>query len=60
MNSSKNNKKIKYLELFAGVGGFRSAIERAAKSNGAKAECVGFSEIDENAIKTYKSNFSVG
>lgn len=60
MNSSKNNKKIKYLELFAGVGGFRSAIERAAKSNGAKAECIGFSEIDTNAIKTYKSNFNIG
>jgi DNA (cytosine-5)-methyltransferase 1 len=51
--------KIKYLELFAGVGGFRSAIERAAKSNKTNAECVGFSEIDSNAIKTYKANFGV-
>ena len=58
MTHIKNN-KVKYLELFAGVGGFRSAIERAAKSNGVKAECVGFSEIDSNAIKTYKANFDM-
>jgi len=50
---------IKYLELFAGVGGFRTAIERAAKSTGALAECVGFSEIDSNAIKTYKANYDI-
>ncbi len=51
--------KLKYLELFAGVGGFRSAIERAAKSNNIKTECIGFSEIDPYAIKTYKANFKV-
>ena len=53
------NSKIKYLELFAGIGGFRSAIERAAKSNSVRTECVGFSEIDPNAIRTYKANFNV-
>lgn len=57
MNLKKNN--IKYLELFAGVGGFRSAIERAAKLNNIKSECVGFSEIDQYATKTYKANFNV-
>lgn len=54
-----NKKKLKYLELFAGVGGFRAAIERASKANGISPECVGFSEIDPNAIKTYKANFNV-
>lgn len=49
--------KIKYLELFAGVGGFRTAIERASKSVNATAECIGFSEIEPNAIKTYRANF---
>jgi DNA (cytosine-5)-methyltransferase 1 len=58
MANIKNN-KIKYLELFAGVGGFRSAIERAAKSNNIKTECVGYSEIDSYAVKTYKANFDV-
>jgi DNA (cytosine-5)-methyltransferase 1 len=56
-NNKKNFDKIRYLELFAGVGGFRSAIERAAKFNHMEAECVGFSEIDKNAVKTYKANF---
>jgi DNA (cytosine-5)-methyltransferase 1 len=59
MSSSFKKNKVRYLELFAGVGGFRTAIERAAKSNGIKAECIGFSEIDSNAIKTYKANFGV-
>ena len=53
------NGTIKYLELFAGVGGFRTAIERAIKSVGIKAECIGFSEIDPNAIKTYRANFEL-
>lgn len=58
MKHLKKEGVVKYLELFAGVGGFRVAIERATKSNGLKSECVGFSEIDSNAIKTYKANFS--
>ena len=53
----KKQKKIKYLELFAGIGGFRIAIEKAAKANHLEAECVGYSEIDLNAIKTYQANF---
>lgn len=52
-------KDLRYLELFAGVGGFRSAIENAAKYNGSKAKCIGYSEIDKNAVKTYKANFGV-
>ncbi len=59
MKHTKNGKVIKYLELFAGIGGFRLAIDRAVKSLGLKSECVGFSEIDLNAVKTYKANFSI-
>lgn len=50
---------LTYLELFAGIGGFRTAINRAVKSAGARAECVGFSEIDPHATKTYKANFKI-
>ncbi len=50
-------REIKYLELFAGVGGFRLALEKASFSLGLKTKCIGFSEIDLNAIKTYKANF---
>lgn len=59
MKVIKHN-RIKYLELFAGVGGFRTAIDRAAKSAGIKAQCVGFSEIDKNALDTYRANFPIG
>lgn len=44
--------KIKFIDLFAGIGGFRIALE----SFGAK--CVFSSEIDSYAIQTYKENFN--
>lgn len=40
-----------FIDLFAGIGGFRLALESAG------GECVGFSEIDKQAIATYLQNF---
>lgn len=48
---------MKYLELFAGIGGFRRALELASVNSIDKFECIGFSEIDANATKSYKSNY---
>jgi DNA (cytosine-5)-methyltransferase 1 len=48
---------IKHLELFAGMGGFRQALELFTTDFGIKSQSVGFSEIDYNATKTYKANF---
>lgn len=42
---------LKFIDLFAGIGGFRIALER----HGAK--CVFTSEWDKEAQKTYKENF---
>ncbi len=42
---------FKFIDLFAGIGGFRIAME----NNGGK--CVFSSEIDKYAIETYKKNF---
>lgn len=42
-----------FIDLFAGIGGFRLAMER----NG--GICSGFSEVDKNAISTYINNSSV-
>ena len=41
--------KMKFLDLFAGIGGFRLGMESAGH------ECVGFCEIDKFARKSYKA-----
>ena len=43
------NKGMKFLDLFAGIGGFRLGMEAAGH------ECVGFCEIDKFARKSYKA-----
>lgn len=40
---------IKFLDLFAGIGGFRSGLEKAGH------KCVGYVEIDEFARKSYQA-----
>ena len=40
---------MKFLELCAGIGGFRAALENL------NCECVGYSEIDKYAIKLYSA-----
>src|SRR5690625_458244 len=47
----KKNNNIKFIDLFAGIGGFRLAAEE----NG--MECVFSSEIDKSACEVYKNNF---
>jgi DNA (cytosine-5)-methyltransferase 1 len=48
---------LNHLELFAGIGGFRQAIELLGNDFSIKNDCIGFSEIDPYATKTYKANF---
>ena len=45
------NKKIKFIDLFAGIGGFHLALKSL------DMECVFTSEIDAHARKTYAANF---
>ena len=40
---------MKFIDLFSGIGGFRSALEELGH------DCIAFSEIDKFAIKSYKS-----
>ncbi len=42
---------MKFIDLFAGIGGFRLAFESVG------AKCVFSAEIDKYACKTYESNF---
>lgn len=48
---------MKHIELFAGIGGFRLAMQQIEKDYLLPFQCVGFSEIDKNAKKTYCANF---
>ena len=54
---SINNDTINFIDLFCGIGGFRIAINTAAKKHGYKAECVLSSDIDEKAQDAYEANF---
>jgi DNA (cytosine-5)-methyltransferase 1 len=47
---------IRYIDLFAGMGGFRKGFEAASKALGVEAKCVFTSEIKPSAIKFYSEN----
>ncbi|MBE0514219.1 DNA cytosine methyltransferase [Sulfurimonas sp.] len=47
----KLNKKYKFIDLFAGIGGFHIGMSNQG------AQCVFVSEIDNHARATYKENF---
>jgi DNA (cytosine-5)-methyltransferase 1 len=49
--------KIKYIDLFAGIGGFRLGFERACANLQVTPSCVFTSEIKANAVDTYRNNF---
>ncbi len=45
------NPKFTFIDLFAGIGGFRIALEQN------EGKCLGYSEIDKTAIDVYEQNF---
>ncbi|MES2652035.1 MAG: DNA cytosine methyltransferase [Bacteroidota bacterium] len=45
------NPKFKFIDLFAGIGGFRLALQNL------KGKCIFTSEWDKEAKRTYKANF---
>ena len=50
---------MRHLELFAGIGGFRRAMDLLAKDRIMNFHCVGYSEIDSKATQTYRMNFHI-
>lgn len=50
-------KVVRFIDLFAGMGGIRLGFEQAFKKAGYTPECVLSSEIKDIAVCTYKKNF---
>lgn len=50
-------KSIKFIDLFAGLGGTRIGFEKAVRKMGLTPECVFTSEIKNHAISVYSKNF---
>lgn len=51
------NNTVKFIDLFAGLGGIRLGFENSFKKLGFKTECVMTSEIKPYAVKCLKHNF---
>lgn len=48
-----NNKKLKFIDLFCGIGGFHLALSQL------NCECVLACDIDKKCRETYKKNFGI-
>ena len=46
--------RFTFIDLFAGIGGFRIPLEELG------GKCLGYSEIDSDALKVYQQNFLTG
>ena len=59
MNTGYVGKKkiIRFIDLFAGIGGFRYAMQNAGADLGMDVECVFSSEIDQECQRAYAENF---
>lgn len=53
----KNN-KLRFVDLFAGLGGIRIGFEQACQEKGIETECVLTSEIKPHAVETLRHNFN--
>lgn len=51
------NNCVKFIDLFAGIGGIRLGFEQAFNDLGYKTECVLTSEVKPYAVKTLHKNF---
>lgn len=48
---------IKFIDLFCGIGGFRTAMDEACIENNINPECVFSSDIDTYCQDSYEANF---
>lgn len=52
-----DDKTIRFIDLFAGMGGLRLGLEQSLNEKNIKHKCVFTSEIKPHAIKVYNDNF---
>lgn len=52
-----SKEKLKFIDLFCGIGGFRVAFEEACNENDITPECVFSSDIDKFCQVSYEANF---
>lgn len=50
---------MRHLELFAGIGGFRRAMDVLTNDHIMEFHCVGYSEIEPKAEITYRANYAI-
>ncbi len=55
---TRQMKKIRFIDLFAGLGGTRIGFEQACEEVGIETQCVFTSEIKPYAAQIYKHNFN--
>lgn len=49
---------MNHVELFAGIGGFRRAMDLISKDLGLQIKTVAYSEIEQKAIDSYNANYN--
>jgi DNA (cytosine-5)-methyltransferase 1 len=57
-NHANDSRVIRFVDLFAGMGGTRLGFEQACQELGLKHACTFTSEIKNHAIKAYSENFA--
>ncbi len=50
-------KTIRFIDLFAGIGGIRTGLTQALEDAGFKSQCVMTSEIKPYAVQVLKENY---
>lgn len=50
---------IRFVDTFAGIGGFHIGVKKACSELGLTCECVKSVEFDPNACETYEKNFGI-
>lgn len=49
--------RVRFIDLFCGIGGFRFALESATRKLGLSSHCVFSSDVDEQCRRAYAANF---